>query len=139
MSEPDETVHLSEEAGVVGSEMGGSIQRQRIETVGRTLTIGEVIRENITKFIAEVLPVFRIIASVTVTYILFIFADQAIFWCIDFTTRDLRSRIPYLALFFDGLQVALAVVTLLYFFIAAIMNIKTQWEVQRKIERDFGK
>jgi hypothetical protein len=106
--------------------------------IPQSSSIRGILYTNAVGVVEDVIPLLRVIISTFITSILFLITDQIVLLLIDLTVQDLKTRIPYVALLSDGVQVLSYVGVIVYFCINGFINLYTQWKISRDIERKSG-
>ena len=97
-----------------------------------------LLRNNLYEFVRDVVIPLRVIIATFVVFVVFLIADQMLFWIFEILTQDIRLRSPFLALVFDGVEISSAIGVAVYFLISGLLNLRTQWRISQKIEKRAG-
>jgi hypothetical protein len=99
-----------------------------------TTSIKQILTRHLRLLVEDVVVPLRVIVATSVIFILFLVADQIIFYIIDLISSDIKSRVPFVSWLLDGVQVLSLIAVSVYFVISGINNLHTQFRVASKIE-----
>ena len=104
----------------------------------KRIPIRNLLRNHLQLLLEDIIVPVRVVVATSVVFVAFLAADQLIFYLIGLSAREIRSRIPFVGWLLDAVQVLSLVAVAVYFVIAGVSNLITQWKINSIIETKAG-
>lgn len=97
-----------------------------------------LVKKNLYELVNDIIGPVRVILANFVILLVFLIAEQTLFWIFDRFGQEIKTRKPFVVEILDIVQIISIISISVYFVTSGISNLRDQWQISQEIGRRAG-